>query len=355
MSAADSHDHHHDDHLHPHDDHDAHAHHDHHHGHQHDHAPGGTSGHGPTKPSLLSNEGRTLIALGVTFIFMLIEIGGGLISGSLALLADAAHMLADVLALGLTWGAFRFGKMMADGRRSYGYRRLEVLAAWINGVTVLGLSVGIVVEAVLRLIHPETIDPLPMMGVAVAGFIANLVTFRVLEHGHDHGSHDHGGHDHGHGGHNINMRGAVLHVLGDLLGSVAAIAAAGVIWWTGWTPIDPILSIALSLLIVFSGIRLVRQATHILLEGSPEGFSEEALRQSLLKDVSGLAAVHHIHAWSVGSGQPMLTLHAVANDGTDRDQLLSSIKAIAGRDFGFAHSVVQVEGEGCNDEGERCV
>ena len=342
MSAADSHDHH------DHQTHSDHGHDDHGHRctHYHDHDDHAHEEHAVS----VSNERRTLIALGVTFLFMLIEAGGGLISGSLTLLADSAHMLADVMALGLTWGAFRFGRMMADGRRSYGYRRLEVLAAWVNGVTVIGLSIGIVVEAVLRLVHPETVQHLPMFLVATAGFIANLVTFKVLEgsHGHDHG------HAHGHGGGNLNLRGAVLHVLGDLLGSVAAMAAAGIIWWCGWMPIDPILSIALAVLIVTSGYRLVRQATHVLLEGSPEGFSPEALRASLLAKVPGLAAVHHIHAWSVGSGQPMLTLHAVVSEEADRDVLLSSVKQIADSQFGFSHSVVQVEGEGCGDEGEIC-
>jgi len=328
-----THDHHHDHHDHDHD----------HHGHDH-------HDHQPQKAKSLSVETRTLIALAVTFAFMLIEVVGGLVSGSLALLADAAHMLADVLALALTWGAFRFGRMVADGQRSYGYRRLEVLAAWVNGVTVLGLCVGIVVEAVMRLISPEQVQSGPMALVAAAGFIANLVTFKVLEGGHDHGH----GHGHGHGGGNLNLSGAILHVLGDLLGSVAALLAAGIIWWSGWTPIDPILSIALSVLIVFTGIKLVRQATHILMEGSPEGFSASALRDAVLAKVPGIKAVHHIHAWSVGSGQPMLTMHAVAADGADRDAVLSGIKQVAGKDFGFPHSVVQVEGEGCGDEGEAC-
>lgn len=332
MSAADSqHSH---DHAHGHD----HCHDDHDH-HSHDH-----KGHGDAGG--FSAERRTLIALAVTFLFMLIEVAGGLISGSLALLADAAHMLADVLALGLTWAAFRFGRMLADGQRSYGYRRLEVLAAWINGVTVLGLSVGIVVEAVMRLIHPEPVQPGSMMAVAVAGFVANLVTFKVLgHHGHDHG------HDHGK---NLNLHGAMLHVLGDLLGSVAAILAAAVIWGTGWTPIDPILSIVLSLLIVASGYRLVQKATHILMEGAPEGFSAKALTERLLSAVPGIEAVHHVHAWSVGSGQPMLTLHAVVSDSADRDAVLSGIKEIAGHEFAMPHSVVQVEGRGCGDEGDHC-
>lgn len=367
MSAADSHDHSHSDqsssghslvqgdgrHAHRHDA-GGHGHdpdHDHESGCGHSHHSHSNSGGGGSAAGWSAgNETRTLIALGITFSFMLIEVAGGLLSGSLALLADAAHMLADVLALGLTWAAFRFGRMIADGRRSYGYRRLEVLAAWINGVTVLALSLGIVAEAVWRLIHPEPVEPVSMMSVAVAGFLANLVTFKVLgHHGHDHGHADAHGHDHGQ---NLNMRGAMLHVLGDLLGSVAAILAAAVIWWSGWTPIDPILSVALSLLIFGNGVGLVRKATHILMEGSPENFSALSLRDRLLAAVPGLTAVHHIHAWSVGSGQPMLTLHAVVDCDAGRDEVLQAIKIIVTRDFGFPHSVVQVEGEGCGDEGE---
>lgn len=300
------------------------------------------------------DERRTLVALFVTFVFMLVEVAGGLISGSLALLADAAHMLADVLALGMAWGAFRLGRLAADPKRSFGYRRFEVLAALANGVTVLGLSAWIVFAAVQRLNSPEAVRGWPMLIVAAIGLAANLLTFRVLgghrhHHGHDH-DHDH---DHDHAERNLNLRGAVLHVLGDLLGSAAAVGAAAVILASGWLPIDPILSIAMALLIVVVGAGLVRSAIHILLEGSPVGFDPQVLRAHLLQDVPGLAEVHHVHAWSVTTGEPMLTLHAVVEPAADRDAVLGGIKRVLAEEFGFSHSVVQLEGDGCDDHACR--
>lgn len=297
------------------------------------------------------NERRTLVAFAVTVIFMAVEAGGGWLSGSLALLADAAHMLADALALLMSWAAFRFGRMAADSKRSYGYRRLEVLAALVNGLTILAITVGIVWEAAQRLAHPEAVRGVPMLAVAVVGLIANLVTLKVLghQHNHAHAEADDGDHDHAE---NLNLRGASLHVLGDLLGSVAAVVAAGVIMATGWTPVDPILSVAMALMIVINATQLVRSSTHILMEGTPEGFDPEGLRRELLTDVPDLVEVHHIHAWSVTSGRPMLTLHAVTRQDSDRDAVLHAIKRVLADEFGFSHSVVQIEGDGCGES--RC-
>lgn len=312
-------------------------------------------------------ERRTLIAFAVTAVFMVVEVAGGLMSGSLALLADAAHMLADVLALLMAWGAFRLGRLAADSKRSYGYRRLEVLAALANGATVVALSVGIVYEAVLRLAQPSAVQGWPMLAVAAIGLVANVATFRILDHRHSPGhEHDHGhahdpGHDHIHHDRpceagrtperNLNMRGAVLHVLGDILGSVAAVAAAAVILATGWIPIDPILSVAMAVLIAISGLRLMASAGHILLEGSPAGFDPGRLTAQLRDEVGGLVDIHHLHAWSVTSGRHMLTLHAVVRQGVDHDAALAAIKHVLSDDFGFTHSVVQIEGEGCGDDG----
>jgi cobalt-zinc-cadmium efflux system protein len=320
--------------------------HDHGHDHGHPHADDGGS-------VTFDAERRTLIALAVTFLFMLVEAGGGLVSGSLALLADAAHMLADVMALGMAWGAFRLGRLAADHKRSYGYRRVEVLAALLNGATVAGLSVGIVAEAIERLLHPETVQGWPMLVVAVIGLAANAISLKVLG-GHAHHGHDHGRDDHDHGPSNLNLRGAWLHVLGDLLGAAAAVGAAIVILVNGWTPIDPILSILMAVLIFGSGIKLFRQAAHILLEGSPAGFDTDALRRTLRAEVTGLVDIHHVHAWSVTSGQPMLTLHAVVDPAAPRDAVLAGVKHVLAEDFGFAHSVVQIEAEDCGDQGKAC-
>lgn len=319
-------------------------------------------------PRPMDAERRTLVAFAVTATFMLVEAGGGLLSGSLALVADAAHMLTDALALLMAWGAFRFGRMAADQRRTYGYRRLEVLAALANGVTVVALSVGVVYAAVMRLAEPQGIAGWPMLVVAAIGLAANAVTLRVLGHGHDHDpahprahpSHHADPHDHRHAAgneidhaqaetRNLNLHGAALHVLGDLLGSAAAVGAAVVILVTGWTPIDSILSVAMALLIAVNGVKLVASAAHILLEGTPAGFVAEDVRVQLLRQVPGLVDVHHLHAWSVTSGHHMVTLHAVVTADVDRDQVLSGVKHELSVHFGFAHSVIQIEGEGCRD------
>lgn len=319
----------------------------HHHSHQ-DHAHHDHGGHGHGKPghgdhahAHDDNERRSLIAFAVTTLFMLVEAAGGWLSGSLALVADAAHMLTDAAALLLAWLAFRFGRLQPDARRSYGYRRLEVLAALVNGLAVVGLSLWIFYEAAQRLADPQPVQGWPMMAVAVAGLVANLAVLRVLHAGHDHAGHDHA---------NLNLRGASLHVLGDLLGSVAAVGAAAIILFNGWTPIDPILSMAVAAMILFNAWGLIKAAAHILLEGAPEGFDGEDLRAELLGTVPGLADVHHIHAWSLTTGRPLITLHATLAPGAGHDAVLAAIKLHLRSHCGIGHSVVQVEAAHCPDE-----
>lgn len=303
---------------------------------QHDHSLGAGHDAGP------DYERRTLVAFALTAGFMVVEAAGGWLSGSLALLADATHMLTDAVALALAWVAFRLGRLAADPRRTYGYQRLEVLAALINGLAVLGLSVWIVWEAGERLAAPEPVLGWPMMAVAALGMVVNLVVLRILHAGH------------GHGSRNINLQGAVLHVLGDLAGSVAAVFAAAVILLTGWTPIDAILSIAVAGLILVNAWRLIRAAGHILLEGTPEGFDEGEMRRRLL-GLAGLENVHHVHAWSLTTGQPLVTLHAGIDADADPEAVLAAIKSELRHAFGIAHSVVQIERNGCPDEGgEGC-
>lgn len=283
------------------------------------------------------DERRTMVAFALTAGFMLVEAAGGILSGSLALLADAAHMLTDAMALGLAWGAIRLGRMSPDSRRSYGYRRLEVLAALVNGLAVVGLSVWIAWEAAQRLAQPQPVAGLPMLAVATAGMAVNLAVLRVL-----------GGHRHPA---DLNIRGAVLHVIGDLLGSGAAILAALVILATGWTAIDALLSVGVAGLILIAASRLVRTAGHILLEGTPEGLEIDDLRRVLLAAVEGLADVHHVHAWSLTGGAPLVTLHARLAEGADPERVLSGIKLELSRAFHVTHSVVQIErGRTCPDE-----
>ena len=205
------------------------------------------------------NVRRVQIALALTATFMVVEVVGGVISGSLALLADAGHMLTDTMSLALAALAFRVSSRPADARRSYGYHRFQILAAFVNGLSLLFIVGWILLEAVRRFVEPVEVMGTTMLLVASAGLIINIVSFLML---------------HGGDRQNLNMRGAAMHVAGDLLGSLAAIVAALVIIQTGWMPIDPILSVAVAMLILRSAWQLVKRSGHILLEGAPTNISQ---------------------------------------------------------------------------------
>jgi len=244
----------------------AHSHHDHGHDHGHSHAHHHSHSHS-------NNERRLFLALLLTGGFMVVEALGGILSGSLALLADAGHMLTDTAALGLSWYAFRVSRQPATVSRSYGEHRFQVLAALINGVSLIAVAVWIVIEAVRRLFDPVAVLGGTMLWIALTGLAVNIAAFAVL---------------HGSDRENLNMRGAFLHVLGDMLGSVAAIIAAGVILWTGWTPIDPLLSVLVAALILRSAWMLAGRSWHVLMEGTPEGLDVERLRRELTEAVPGV-------------------------------------------------------------------
>ena len=302
---------------------DDHAHHDHDHeghdhsGHDHSHAP---------KVSA-ANERVVLIGFLLTSGFMVAEIVAGLLSGSLALIADAGHMLTDAAALLLAWAAFRFGRRASDGQRTFGYMRLEVVAGLINAVTLFALVAWILYEAVQRFMTPHEVLAGPMFIVAVLGLVINIVVFFVLARG----DKDH-----------VNIRGAMVHVLGDLLGSVAAIAAAITIWLTGWTPIDPILSVLVSLLILRSAWTLFRNSLHILMEGTPGNVVIEDLSKALVAKVPGLASVRHVHVWSITSGKPVATLEIALVAGADAGAVTQAVKAALLADYGITHSTIEI-------------
>jgi cobalt-zinc-cadmium efflux system protein len=296
--------------------------HDHH---DHDHL-----GHDHTPKVSVSNERAVLSGLVLTFAFMLAEVAGGLLSGSLALLADAGHMLTDTVALFLAWLGFRLGSRPADARRSFGYSRLEVLAGLINAVSLFALVGWIAYEAVQRLQNPEPVLAGPMLLVAVLGLVVNLVVFRILS-----------GADTSH----VNIKGASLHVLGDLLGSVGAILAAVVIWLTGWMPIDPILSVLVSLLILRSAWALLTRTFNILMEGAPDGLDPADLTADLLRDVDGLAGVGHLHVWSLSSGRTMATLEIALETGADPQKVTHDVKhVLQHQDIG--HATVEIDWSG---------
>lgn len=302
--------------------------------HPHDHAPA-------------SDSRRLGWALAVTAGFMLVEIVGGWLAGSLALIADAGHMLTDTAALLLAWVAARLAEQPAVPGRTYGYHRAQVLAAFVNALALFVVVGWIVYEAVLRLQAPRPIEGGTMLVIALAGLVANVVVYRMLggSHGHD------DGHDHDED--NINVNAARLHVLGDMLGSIGAAVAAGVILATGWTPIDPILSVLMAVLIVRSAWRLLRESTHILMEHTPPHVDLGALRERLMHQVPGIRDVHDVHCWSLTSGQTMLSLHVALGGGADASLALREAKRVLAEDFSVAHSALQIEQGDCPDEACR--
>ena len=281
-----------------------------------------------------ANEKRILKALLLTGIFMLVEVAGGLYAGSLALLADAGHMLTDTAALALAYGAFRLSRRPADQMRTYGYDRFQVLAAFINGLVLFGIFVWIIKEAIERIMAPSDVLAIPMLVVASAGLIINLISFKILHPG----SKD-----------NLNIKGALLHVAFDILGSIGAIIAAVVIYFTGWMKIDPILSIFLAAMILPSAWNLVKKATHILMEGTPDSFNVEALKKDLVSHVPGLKDIHHVHVWLLTAERPLLSMHATVGDIKKSEKILLGIKKRLVDEHGINHSTVQIETEGCAD------
>ena len=279
---------------------------------------------------------RLLGALCLTGGFMLVEVAGGLIAGSLALLADAGHMLTDTAALGLASVAVWVAGRPGDARRSYGYHRFPVLAAYVNALTLLLIVVWIAGEAVGRLRQPVEVLAGPMLAVAVVGLLVNVAAFRLL----------HGGRTD-----NLNVRGALLHVLGDLLGSAAAIVAALVILATGWTPIDPLLSLLVALLVLRSAVSLLRRSGHVLMEGRPEGLDAADVAGAIAATVPGVGSVHHVHIWSLAPGRPLVTLHACVDRDAAHDRALEGVRACLRERFGLRHATVQLEHERCAESG----
>ena len=300
--------------------------------HSHAHHRGHSHGAG------VRDEPRIAWAFVIIFLFMIVEAAGGLIAGSLALLADAGHMVSDAAALGMSWIALRVGKRPADAVRSYGYQRIEVLVAFVNGCTLFAIAAWIVFEAVRRFAAPVPVLGGTMLAVAIVGLLANIVAFFVLNGGNRK---------------NLNMRSAWLHVLGDLLGFVVAIIAAGVILWTGWSPIDPVLSILVAVLILKSAAEIVRSSAHILLEGTPPGLDLDALRADLAAAVPAVAEVHHVHAWSLTAEHSLVTLHVRCAPDADPVSVIPAINSRLKDRFGVAHSTIQIDAADCPDEDHR--
>lgn len=274
---------------------------------------------------------RVAIAAVLTAAFMMAEVVGGVISGSLALLADAAHMLTDAGSLALAWIGYKLAERPADPQRSFGFARMKILAAFTNGILLVALACWIMWEAVHRLLDPVEVMGGVLMVVAVGGLVVNILAFAIL---------------HGGSKEDLNLQGALWHVAGDLLGSIAAIGAAVIIMTTGWMPADPILSALVALLVLFAGIRIARKSGHILLEGTPAGLEPEEIQADLLAEVDGVALVAHFHAWALTETRPLITLEVTAAPGADPDQVRRAVKARLAARFDVSHATVEVVCEG---------
>ncbi len=280
------------------------------------------------------SERRLAIAAALTGTFMLAELLGGLVAGSLALLADAGHMLTDFASLALAWYGFRLARRPADWKRTYGYDRFSILIAFVNGLALIAIAAWIVVEACHRLSSPTPVLGGVMFWVAFGGLVVNLAAFRIL---------------HADPSNNLNVRAATLHVVGDLLGSVAALVAAVIIITTGWTPIDPLLSLSVAVVIVISAWRVIRDSGHILLEGAPRGADNREISADLLATFPDIIDVHHVHVWSITQERPIVTLHARLGRPRAPEHITAEIKDRLAKRFGIAHATVEVEFSACAD------
>ncbi|HEY8462108.1 MAG TPA: cation diffusion facilitator family transporter [Blastocatellia bacterium] len=274
-----------------------------------------------------ASQRTLLIVLALTFGYMLAEAIGGYLANSLALLSDAGHMLTDVAALTLSLFAVRFASRPATPRKTYGFYRLEILAALANGVTLIVLSIMICIEAYRRLRNPETVHGWTLIWISMGGLAVNIISAWKLSHYHDE---------------SLNVRGALLHVLGDLLGSVAAIAAGVMIIWRGWIWADPVFSVAISLLIIYSSWRLVADAVNVLLEGTPSHINAAAVEEAM-RTVAGVRAVHDLHIWTITSGRHAVTSHVVINDASESYRILREVRELLAERFGLTHSTIQIE------------
>jgi cobalt-zinc-cadmium efflux system protein len=295
-------------------------------------------------------QGRFVWAIALTALVLVAEVVGGLWTNSLALLSDAAHVLMDVVALGLSYVALRMAAQEPSDRHSYGLHRAEVLAGVINGGTLFVIAAGIFWEAGHRLWHPEPVKSVEMLGIASAGLALNLVVLLVLRshsHGHDHG--------HAHGG-DLNVRSAWLHVLGDTLSSVGVIVAGLVIWRTGWTLLDPLMSIAIGGLLFFGSGRLLKSGIHILMEGVPEGLRLSDVGHAMAS-VPGVREIHDLHVWSLCPGAVALSVHVTVDEPAwaEAAAVQAALKSVLRERFHIEHSTIQLECTRCAQGLVACV
>lgn len=274
---------------------------------------------------------RLWIALGLAGSFMLAEVVGGVLTGSLALISDAAHMLTDAMALAIALLAIRVGRRPADILRTYGYARFEILAAAFNALLLLGVAFYILYEAYKRLYEPAEIASLGMLAIAVVGLMVNLVAMRILT---------------GHKDKSLNVKGAYLEVWADMLGSIGVIAGAGLIWLTGWEWVDSVVAVGIGFMVFPRTWVLLKECVNILLEGVPPGMSLAEVEQTIVA-VPGVASVHDLHLWAITQSKASLSAHAVLAEGADAETVRRAIEAQLQQKFDLHHTTLQLERENC--------
>lgn len=295
-----------------------------------------SAGHTHALPTS-QNKKYLLIALALTSTFLVAEVIGGLIAGSLALLSDAAHMLTDASALAISLAAIHIGQRPADSRRTFGYYRFEILAAAFNAILLFLVALYILFEAYQRLKHPPEIQSGTMLVIAVIGLVVNLISMRLLSTGKDA---------------SLNVKGAYLEVWSDMLGSIGVIIGALVIKWTGWTWLDSAIAVGIGLWVLPRTWTLLKESIQVLLEGVPEGIVLDKVEAAILT-LPGVASVHDLHVWSISSGKASLTVHVVCQDANvDWSTLLQSIRTLLAKEFDLHHATVQLETTPCEQAGD---
>ena len=288
-------------------------------------------GHGHAKTAAGRNKRRLAVVLGLTTAYLVAEVIGGLLTRSLALLADAGHMLTDVAGLALALFAIRFAERPATPERTYGYYRVEILAALTNAVVLIGISLYILYEAYERFRDPPEVQSGAMLLVAAVGLVINLAGIYILRAG---------------SRESLNMKGAYFEVLSDMLTSIGVIVAGIIMLTTGWYYADPLISAGIGLFILPRTWMLLRDAVGVLLEGTPSDVNLTAVREGI-ESVPGVTDVHDLHVWSLTSGVNAISVHAVLEDGASHDDVLMAIRNLVTSKFKIAHATVQVEGKEC--------
>lgn len=285
------------------------------------------------------NEKFLWIALGLTSSFLIAEVIGGIVTGSLALLSDAAHMFTDASALAISLAAMRIAKRPADLRRTFGYHRFEILAAAFNAILLFLVAIYILYEAYQRFNFPAEVQPIGMLVIASIGLIVNLISMRLLSAGKDT---------------SLNVKGAYLEVWSDMLGSIGVIAGALLIRFTGWVWVDSAIAVAIGLWVLPRTWMLLKESLNILLEGVPEGMDIDEIQKSMLA-VPGVISVHDFHLWAITSGKTSLTAHVVYNTAySPEDQLLPAVQSVLAKRFNVHHTTLQYEKTPCTQIDDGC-